>query len=88
MKPHRKSSSTMEKQPLKKMTVLAAFAIAAICPCFTSCLKTCSCTDRNTGYIYPEIDYKEQGYKNCKKLQTAMNEAGETVYCERTSALY
>jgi len=71
-----------------KKTLLIIFIAAAICLNFTSCLKTCSCSDRNTGYVYPEIDYKKEGYKNCKALQTALNASGETVYCERTGLLY
>ena len=71
-----------------KKIMLATFAVVAICFNFTSCTKTCVCNDRNTGYIYPEIDYKAEGYKNCKALQKDMNMGGVAVYCERGGLLY
>jgi len=66
---------------------LTVFVITVMCLNFTSCKKTCLCTDRNSGYVYPEIDYKEAGYKNCSELQKAENASGASVSCYRPSVL-
>jgi hypothetical protein len=52
---------------------------------FVSCRKSCICIDRNTDYVYPEIDLKDNGYKNCQEVQKEINNSGASVSCSRSS---
>ena len=49
----------------------------------SSCSDTCKCTDKNTGEEYPEIDYKKEGFKNCRELEKAINANGTAVNCSK-----
>ena len=61
---------------MKKVLFLAVAFVAAIS--FSSCKKTCTCTNQQTGVSEKVKTDKE--YKKCSDIQDALNAAGQGYY--------
>jgi len=48
------------------------------------CNPSCECRNKNTGYMYPNVYYKTEGYKNCKEVEQDMTaKKGVAISCGR-----